>query len=503
MVKEATADVVIIGAGVCGCAIARELSRYKLSCVVLEAREDVCCGTTKANSAIVHAGFDAALGTLKAKFNVAGNALFESYSKDLNFGFSAIGSLVLATTQKDISKLYDLYERGQQNGVPDLRILDKDALLSLEPHLTQSAQAALFAPTGGICDPFDLCIALFENAKANGISFNFNQYVKAISRKDDGWLVQTQTQNWQAPVIINAAGVFADTLHNMVSKNKISITARRGEYELLDTHVGDFVRHTIFGLPSKYGKGVLVTPTIHGNLLVGPTAVDVEAKDDTATTALGLSEVHKKAAQLVSGLDWRETITSFAGLRAHEAGDDFIIGEPSDAPGFIDCAGIESPGLTASLAIGVHIAELVAHRLDLAPNSHFNPLRKAPPSRKNMSFEEYQALVAQEPAYGRMVCRCNQVTEGEIIDAIKRGATTLDGVHKRTFALLGRCQGSFCTARIMELISTYAKLPPEDISKGVFGSNLCLGHTKDTWKNVHVPQDYGDVAVYSKEEASC
>ncbi len=317
-------DVIVIGAGVSGCATARELARHEGRFLVLEAADDVCCGTSKANSAIVHAGFDARPGTLMARLNVEGNALFDDLARDLEFAFMRIGSLVVCTSDDARPGLETLLERGRQNGVEGLRIVEREELLRMEPNISDEAVAALWAPTAGICDPFGLTIALFENARANGVEFAFNAPVISLSRQGGIWSVLTPAGTFRARCVVNAAGVDADTIHNMASAEILTIQPRRGEYELLDTTAGTHVTHTVFMLPGPMGKGVLVTPTVHGNLLVGPTADDVDGKRATQTTAAGLATVRERAALTVRDIPFRETITSFSGLRAHRAEHDFL-----------------------------------------------------------------------------------------------------------------------------------------------------------------------------------
>ena len=475
-------DVIIIGAGVCGAAVARELSRYRVNACVLEKEEDVCCGTSKANSGIVHAGSDAEPGTLKARPNVQGNKLMERLSEELDFPFKRNGSLVICRDEEGMPALRRLYDKGIKNGVPDLKILDREEMLEMEPNAAEDVYAALYAPTAGIVCPFSLNIALAENAYMNGIDFRFDTEVQEIVRIEKGYEIHTDNGTFQARYIVNAAGVYADKFHNMVSGKKIHITPRRGDYCLLDKNAGSHVGRTIFTLPTKYGKGVLVTPTVHGNLLVGPTAIDVEDKEGTNTTAAGLDEVISKAGQSVRDLPMRQVITSFAGLRAHEDGDEFIIGEPEDAQGFIDCAGIESPGLTSAPAIGKMAAGILREKLHLEEKDDFIAERKGILDPDTLTKEERAELIRREPAYGNIICRCEMVTEGEIIDAIRRplGAKSLDGVKRRTRAGMGRCQSGFCSPRTMEILARELGISMADITKSGGASKLVVGINKDT-----------------------
>ena len=474
-------DVIIIGAGVSGAASARELSRYNVNVCVLEKEHDVCCGTTKANSAIVHAGFDAANGSLMAKLNVRGNEMMEQLSKDLDFSFKRNGSLVICRSEEDMPNLQALYERGVKNGVKDLRIISREELVEMEPNITDDAVAALYAPTGGIVCPFNLNIALAENANVNGVEFKFNTEVIDIKKVDDHFEIETNNGTYEAKYIVNAAGVYADKIHNMVSADKMHITPRRGDYCLLDKTAGGHVSKTIFALPGKYGKGILVSPTVHGNLLIGPTAVDIEDKEGINTTAAGLDEVISKAGASVKNIPMRQVITSFAGLRAHEDRHEFIIGEVEDCPGFINCAGIESPGLSSAPAIGEMVANILKEKMGLEEKDNFIATRKGIVDPEELSLEERKQLIKENPAYGNIICRCEMVTEGEIIDAIKRplGATSLDGVKRRTRAGMGRCQSGFCAPRTMEILARELGVDMSEITKNGKGSEIIVGTNKD------------------------
>ena len=475
-------DVIIIGAGVSGSAVARELSRYRIKVCVLEKEEDVCCGTSKANSGIVHAGYDAAEGSLMAKLNVRGNEMMDALARDLDIPFKRTGSLVICLHEEDQPQLQTLYERGGRNGVPGLRILGREELKDMEPNISNEACAALYAPTAGIICPFELNIAMAENAAMNGVEFRFNTEVQDLKSTEKGWEIYTSQGVCETRYVVNAAGVYADVFHNMVSKNKIHITPRRGDYCLLDKSAGSHVGRTIFALPGKYGKGVLITPTVHGNLLVGPTAVDIEDKEGTNTTKEGLDEIIKKAGMNIKNLPMRQVITSFAGLRAHEDGHEFIIGEVKDARGFIDCAGIESPGLTSSPAIGEMVGNLIRDKMNLEEKEDFISIRKGVLNPNTLDREQRNFLIQEKPEYGNIVCRCEMITEGEIIDAIQRplGARSLDGIKRRTRAGMGRCQTGFCSPKTMEVLARELHIPISEVTKSGGNSGIIRGRNKDS-----------------------
>ncbi|OGO79486.1 MAG: FAD/NAD(P)-binding oxidoreductase [Clostridiales bacterium GWB2_37_7] len=474
-------DVAIIGAGISGMSIARELSKYDLKVCVLEKEVDIAMGTTKANSAIVHAGFDAKPDSLKGMLNAAANRLFDQLSKELDFHFRRNGSLVLCFDKKDIEHLEFLRQQGIQNGVPNLLILDKAAVKEMEPNLSEDVVAALYAPTGGIVCPYEMAIGMAENAYENGVEFYFENKVLDIKKSDDGYRIITDKNTYISKVVINAAGVHSDEINNLVSSNKLNIIPRRGEYCVFDKEVGSYIDKTIFQLPTKLGKGVLVTPTVDGNLLIGPNAVDIDDKDDLSTTKSGLDEILNKASLSIKKMPSHAIIASFTGLRARTEADDFIIGEVPDAKGFINVAGIESPGLSSAPCIAMMVKDIVVEILAPQEKANFNPVRKGIPHFSEMSNEDRQSLIAQNPAYGQIVCRCETVSEGEILSAIHRplGATTLDGIKRRTRAGSGRCQSGFCMTRVLDILSSELEIKRTEVTKFGGESRLLVGKNKE------------------------
>ena len=415
---------------------------------------------------------------MKAKLNLQGSKMMEELSKELDFHYDRCGSLVLCMAEEDFPELQKLYQKGIANHVDGLEIIDSHRLHEIEPNVSNDAVAALWAPTGAIVCPFGLNFAMAENAATNGVEFRFNTHVEKLEKTENGWRVMTSQGDYEAKVIINAAGVYAGELHNQVSEERLNIVARKGEYYLLDKQV-NIVNHTIFTLPNKMGKGVLVSPTVHGNTIVGPTAADIPDYENTATTAEGLSDAAQKAGYMIERLPLWQVITTFSGLRAHGDKDDFVIGET--APGFIDCAGIESPGLSASPAIGCYVVGLVKNILNLKEKPNFCSKRKGILNPGNMTLEERNILIKEQPAYGQIICRCESISEGEILDAIHRplGAKSLDGVKRRVRAGMGRCQGGFCAPRVMEILSRELGIPETEVTKAGPGSELLVGRTKE------------------------
>lgn len=474
-------DVLIVGAGVAGCAVARELSRYQLHVAVVDKENDVSMGTSKANSGIVHAGFDAHTGTNKAIYNVLGARMFPELSKELDFPFRQNGALVLCFDESEKGKLNELLEQGVRNGVKGLSVIDGKKVRELEPNVSESVVAALYAETSGIVSPYEMTVALAENAATNGVEFLLGREVKNIEKDGEGFKVKLKGKTVKAKIVVNCAGVYADELYNMVAGGKkMEIISRKGEYCLLDKKCGGLCDRTLFQLPSAMGKGVLVAPTTHGNVIVGPTAQDVPSKDDVDTTFDGLNLAFNTATKSVPSLARRNIITQFAGLRAHSTEGDFVIGE-SEVKGFFNVAGIESPGLSSAPAIAVDVAEEVAGKLNAVKKDDFVATRKGIPCFAKMSDSEREELIKQNPLYGKIVCRCENVTEGEIVDSIRRpvGATDLDGVKRRTRAGMGRCQMGFCTPRIMEILSRELGVDMTKITKFGKGSRVAIGRTDE------------------------
>ena len=478
-------DILIIGGGVIGCAVARHLSRYAGKMAVLERAEDISDGSSKANSGIVHAGFDAKPGTKKAYYNVKGAEMYGDLARELGVPYNPIGALVIGFSDEDRKTLEKLYDQGQANGVKALRILEREEILAMEPNTNPDVTCALYAPTSAVVSPYEMTIALAYHAAQNGVEFRFDTPVTALQREEEHWHVTTPRGDFQARAVINCAGVGAAKLHNLISDREVTIIPRRGEYYLLDHTVKCPFRHTMFQVPSKMGKGVLITPTAHGNALLGPSAEDIEDGLDTATTRYGLDFVLDKCRLTWPGVNIRPVITTFSGVRAHPVSDDFIIGPVSGAPeGAFEAIGIESPGLTAAPAIAEELGETVARFLKLEINGNFIPPQPLLKPFAAMSDPERAAACRRNPDYGRIVCRCEVVTEAEIRDAIRRpvGARSIDAVKRRTRAGMGRCQGGFCSPRVMEILCEELHLSPLEITKCGGESRLLAGTLTDIAK---------------------
>lgn len=474
-------DVAIIGAGVIGASVFRELSKYNIKTILIEKENDVSMGTSKANSAIVHAGYDPKIGTLMAKYNVKGNEMFEDLCKELSVPFKRNGSLVLAFNDEDLETINNLYINGNKIGVKGLKVLSKEEVLEIEPNLSNDIKGALIAPTGGIVGPFEYTIALVENGIQNGGEITLDAEVDKINKKDETFIIETKNgKKIESRYVINAAGIYADKIHNMICKESFKITPRKGEYYVMDKSQGNLVSHTVFPCPSKLGKGILVTPTIHGNLLVGPNAVDGDDKESLNTTGDGLANIKKSAIHTTEKINFRDCIRTFAGLRAVPDTGDFIVGEDKEIKGFVDVAGIKSPGLSSAPAIAEDVVNILKNAgLSLDRNLNFNGKREQVYFME-LSKEEKVELIKKDSRYGRIICRCESITEGEIIDAINRsfGKVSIDGVKRRCRPGMGRCQGGFCGPRVQEIISRELNINMEDIVQEKFDSVILYGKTK-------------------------
>ena len=454
-------DVVVIGAGIMGAAVSRELSKYELNILLLDKENDVSCGTTKANSAIVHAGYDAKEGSLMAKYNVEGNAMYEALCKEVDAPFRRVGSYVLAFSEKEKEHLEMLYKRGIANGVPEMEIIDAAEIQRREPHVSKEAVAALYAGTAGITGPWEFAIKLVENAMENGVELK------------SGEVIETKA-------LINAAGVYADFINNMLSSKKFKITPRIGEYYLLDKVQGYLTDSVIFQCPTEMGKGILVAKTAHGNIIAGPTASDVEDKNDVGDTLEGFETIRKFAVKSIKDVNFRDNIRNFAGLRAEADTGDFILGEAEDVKGFFNMAGTKSPGLTSAPAMAVDLAKMVV--------DSFGNVKKKEDFIKNrkmihfitLSPEEKAKVIEKDPRYGRIICRCENITEGEIVDAIHRkcGGRTLNGIKRRVRPGAGRCQGGFCGPRVQEILARELGEDLEEIVMEQKNSYILTGKTK-------------------------
>lgn len=477
-------DFIIIGAGVIGTMIAREFSRYQLDVLLMDKENDVSCGATKANSAIVHGGFDDKHGTLKSKLCRQGNLMYPQLNEELNFGYEKRGSLVLAFSDEQIETLYELYENGMKNGVDDLEIIDKERIIEMEPHINKDVLKALYCPSSGLTSPYEMAIALAENAISNGVELKLKTEVQAIEKNNDAFTVKTTTGDYVSKYVINCAGVYSDKISAMVGVDDFTITPRRGEYVLLNKNQGHLANNVLFQTPTKKGKGILVTRTYHGNLMLGPNAQEVGSKDDIGTSLDALDYIVDTARLSVPDFDLKWTLTSFSGIRATSSKKDFII-EETKVKGFINVAGIESPGLTSSPAIGKYVIGIIKDMgVELKDDPNFNPSRKAIIVKKN---DDFDGKIDAPTTEKNIICRCEKVTEAEIIDAINRGIPidSLDAIKRRTRAGMGPCQGQFCGPRVAEVIARENNMKVEDVTPRGKGSSI-LPHREDRtfWKKL-------------------
>ena len=471
-------DIVIIGAGVIGCAVAYRLGQYEGKFAVMDFAHDVSEGASKANSGIVHAGYDAKAGTEKARLNVKGARMMKDLCRTLGVPYGQPGAMVLGFHEEDRKALEALYENSKVNGVPGCRLIERDEILKMEPNINPEVLLALDVPASGLVSPYELTHALADSAKENGFDFLLGTKAEELSFADGVWTIKTQNGEVKTRAVINCAGVYADVLHNQISTKQVKIIARRGQYYLLDHSAPLLFNRTIFQVPTKMGKGVLVSPTTHGNLLLGPTAEDIPDGLDTATSRDGLTDVLAKARLTYPNADLRQVITTFSGIRAHEVEGDFLIGQVEGAPdGAFEAIGIESPGLSAAPAIGEELGDWVAYSLKLKKNLNYIAPTPLPKAFAGMNEQERRAAYEIDPDYGRIVCRCEQVTEAEVRRSIRRpmGARSLDGVKRRTRAGMGRCQSGFCSTRVMEILAEELGQNLRQISKSGGNSWLLAG----------------------------
>lgn len=475
-------DIAIIGAGVVGSLTARALSKYNLKVALIEKTSDVAMGTSKANSGIVHAGFDAMNGTLKAKLNVLGCAMMEEVCSTLFVPYEKNGSLVVAFSDSEMEHIKELYNRGLGNGVPDMEIIGAEKLRELEPNISDEAKGALWAKSAGIVSPYELAIAAAECAVGNGVEFIRNFAVDDIKFADGKFAITCKCgKTIEAGLVINSAGLFAAELAEKFDGEKFEIVGRLGEYGLLDRSCSYMCSHTIFQCPNEMGKGILVAPTCHHNILVGPSAINVTDNEDKSVRVGALREIFATAQKSVPIVSTRDMITSFAGIRSHSTTDDFIIQKATANDHFINLIGIESPGLASSPAIAEYVENMVIDTIGKPElKSNWNAGRKEPIIFRNLSMEEKEAVIAKDPAYAHIICRCETITEGEIRAAIKApaGAIDIDGVKRRTRAGMGRCQGGFCGSKVLEILAEELGTPKNEISKFGGESKIIYERTK-------------------------
>lgn len=477
-------DVAIVGCGVVGSAVAYALSQYKLSVLVLEKENDVATGATRANSAVLHAGFDPKPGTLMARLNVRGVELAKKLCEDLDVPREENGALVVSFYPEDDETIKTLYEQGIQNGVPGLRLLSKEETLEMEPNLDDSARGALYAPSSAIVNPWDYALAMAETAVRNGAELKLNAKVTGLQKSDNGYLISTQNGNYESRFLVTAGGVHCDELHDMLLPHDYTVIPTRGEYFLFDKSEGKTVSRTIFRTPNKKGKGVLVLPTVHGNLLVGPSADVASEADRVNTTAEGLDFVKSTALMSVPTLNFRSNIKNFAGMRANTDREDFIIRAP--LPGFVEAAGIRSPGLSAAPAIAEEVVELLEGE-GLCLEKKPDPITTRRKIRiKDLSIPQMREAIKKNPLYGRVICRCEMITEGEILDAIHSPIppASVDAVKRRAGTGMGRCQSGFCGPRVLEILARETEKSPLEIPQDTVNSVLLTGITKEDEEDV-------------------
>jgi glycerol-3-phosphate dehydrogenase len=476
-------DVIIIGAGIIGCSIARELSKYEVSTAVLESNADIATGTTKANGGIVHAGYDPKPRTLKSKLNVKGSLMYPKLSEELGFHYKNTGSIVVGFNDEDLKYLKKLLENAKENGVPGIRIIDGTEMRKIDSNISHEAKYGLFAPSAGIVEPFKVAVAFAENANENGVDFYRNQKVQSIQRKNTLFYINTQNEIYKCKYIINAAGIYADKIANMVDINEYTIKPRLGELIVMDKSIGFELNTALFPIPSERTKGIVVIPSIEGNILIGSTAKMVDNKEDVSTSTEGINALLNGAQKVVPKITPKKVIREFAGLRsvAFNNNDDFIIEASKNSQGFISIAGIQSPGVASAPAIAEYVRDILCDiGANLKRKENFNTYRKPAKEFNELSDEEKSQLIKENPQYGNIVCRCETITEGEIVEAIRRpvGATTIEGVKRRTRAGMGRCQGGFCQSKVLSILSRELGIPREQMLLEGDNSHIAFGNLK-------------------------
>lgn len=475
-------DVVIIGAGSTGAFIARELSKYKINVLVIEKNNDVGFETSMANSAIIHSGYDPKPGTLKAKLNVRGNSLYDEICKDLDVEFKRIGSLTLAFNDEQISILQQLKERAKANDVKVKIIDDKEEIIKLEPNINRNVKAVLFAESAGIIDPFNLVVHAFENACDNGVKLVLNEEVKSIIIKDNIYHISTNKQLYTTKIVINAAGLYADNIANMIEQIDFNIVPRKGQYYILDHFKDGYINHVLFPLPSEKGKGVLVSPTTSGNYIIGPSSELVSLKDDISTDSLTLKHIKENALLLVDNIPMNESIRVFAGLRATPSTHDFFINHSKKYKTFINVAGIESPGLASAPAIGEYVVnELVKPILPLEKKLNFNPKVRKYIKTSKLTSKELEELIKKDSSYGKIICSCEKVSLGELLDCLNRSVPprSIKSVKKRIRMGFGKCQGGFCQPQVLLTLKKFYHLDMLDIVYDNENSEILLKKIKE------------------------
>lgn len=471
-------DIIVIGAGVVGCSIARELSKYNLNIMIIDKNQDVAEGISKANSGIIHGGYNEKKGTLKAKLNLEGNEMMDDLAKELEFPFKRNGALVLAFDEEELKRLEELKSNGEDLGVKGLKILDKNQILSMEKNINEDVLGALYVKSSGIVSPYEMTLAFGENAFENGVEFNLGQEVIDINKENDIYNIYLKNgETLKTKIVINASGLGGAFINNLVSKEKYNINAIKGEYCLFDKVAGTMCEKTLFQVPSKLSKGVLVTPTVDGNLLVGPNA---KSNQNIKTSREGIDEILDKSKKTMKNIPLARVLNTFSGLRPKTEYEDFIISEAKDMVNFINVIGIDSPGLTAAPAIAKYVVNLLSNKISLEKKENFKSHRSKMIRMSELSLEEKNEIISKNPSYGKMICKCEFVTEGEIIDAIRRplGAKTLDGIKRRTRAMMGGCQGVGCMIPISIILSEQLGIDISEVNKNS-NSSIVVGFKED------------------------